>query len=85
MTKALNIHKVMEHKQKNGAVKDFPGSKNITNEEVLELPVEILAPAALEGVITKDNADKIKAKSCSRWQTAQQRLKQTQYSTRKES
>lgn len=34
----------------------------ITNKELLELPVDILVPAALEGVITKDNAHKIKAK-----------------------
>ncbi len=34
----------------------------ISNEELLELPVDILIPAALEGVITKKNAKKIKAK-----------------------
>lgn len=34
----------------------------ITNEELLELPVDILVPAALEGVINADNVDKIKAK-----------------------
>ncbi len=36
--------------------------KSFTNEELLELPVDILIPAALEGVITKDNVDKIRAK-----------------------
>ena len=35
---------------------------SITNEELLELPVEILVPAAIENVITKDNANNIKAK-----------------------
>ncbi|KKR81363.1 MAG: Glutamate dehydrogenase [Candidatus Daviesbacteria bacterium GW2011_GWA1_41_61] len=34
----------------------------ISNEELLEMPVDILIPAALEGVITEDNADKIQAK-----------------------
>lgn len=34
----------------------------ITNEELLELPVDILIPAALENVITKENASNIKAK-----------------------
>ena len=37
-------------------------NKKITNEELLELPVDVLVPAALENVITKDNAGKIKAK-----------------------
>ncbi len=60
--KGLNITKVHEHKKKTGAVKDFPGAKNITNEDVLELKCDILAPSALENVITKDNADKIHAK-----------------------
>lgn len=36
--------------------------KNIPSEDVLELPVDIIVPAALENVITKDNANKIKAK-----------------------
>ena len=58
----FNPHSVEEHKQKTGSVVDFPGAKNITNEELLELPVEILVPAALENQITRHNADKIKAK-----------------------
>lgn len=60
--KGLDILKVHAHKEKTGKVQDFPGAKNITNEEVIELPCDILAPAALENVITKDNADKIHAK-----------------------
>lgn len=35
---------------------------NITNEEILQLPVDILIPAALDGVITKENASSIGAK-----------------------
>lgn len=47
-----------------GTVCDLAHNKhgNISNEELLELPVDILIPAALEGVINKDNANKIKAK-----------------------
>ncbi|MDZ7586135.1 MAG: Glu/Leu/Phe/Val dehydrogenase [Patescibacteria group bacterium] len=37
-------------------------NKKITNEELLELPVDVLVPAALENVITSDNAEKIKSK-----------------------
>ena len=45
-----------------GGVCDVGGGKLITNEELLELPVDILVPAALENVITAENAHKIKAK-----------------------
>jgi len=50
------------HKKKNGSVINLPDSQPITNEELLELDVDILIPAALEDVITKDNAKSIKAK-----------------------
>ena len=39
----------------------YPGTETITNEELLELDVDVLVPAALEGVIHEDNADRIKA------------------------
>ncbi|MBS3763200.1 MAG: Glu/Leu/Phe/Val dehydrogenase [Planctomycetes bacterium] len=56
---------LVNHKLETGAVGDFPGSEPITNEELLQLPVDILFPAALENVITEANAPEIKAKiSC---------------------
>ncbi|MFH0955716.1 MAG: Glu/Leu/Phe/Val dehydrogenase [Candidatus Falkowbacteria bacterium] len=58
----LNIEKVLSHKQTTGSVVNFNGLKNITNEQLLELPVDIVVPAALEGVINKKNAGRIKAK-----------------------
>jgi len=58
----LNIEKVLSHKQTTGSVIDFNGLKNITNEQLLELPVDVVVPAALEGVINKTNAGRIKAK-----------------------
>jgi glutamate dehydrogenase/leucine dehydrogenase len=45
-----------------GSVCDLKKGKPITNAELLELPVDILVPSALENVLTKDNASKIKAK-----------------------
>lgn len=45
-----------------GGVCDLNKGKPISNEEVLELDVDILVPGALESVINKDNADKVKAK-----------------------
>ncbi|HBA45685.1 glutamate dehydrogenase [Candidatus Nomurabacteria bacterium RIFCSPLOWO2_02_40_28] len=58
----LDLEKVEAHKKNTGALKDFEGAKNITNEELLELNCDVLIPAAFEDQITKDNADKIKAK-----------------------
>lgn len=46
-----------------GSVCDLSYGKRVTNEELLELPVDILVPAALENVITKENAGKIRAKA----------------------
>jgi glutamate dehydrogenase len=59
----LNIDKVSEHKVNTRSVADFSGAKNISNEELLELDVDILVPAALENVITSKNAGQIKAKA----------------------
>ncbi len=58
----LDIQKVNEHKERRGDFRGFKGGKYITNEQLLELPVDVLIPAALEDTIHKGNADKIKAK-----------------------
>ncbi|ACS34325.1 Glutamate dehydrogenase C-terminal domain (ghd) [Thermococcus gammatolerans EJ3] len=58
----LDPDEVLKWKREHGSVKDFPGATNITNEELLELEVDVLAPAAIEEVITEKNADNIKAK-----------------------
>lgn len=54
--------KILEHKQKTGSVINFPGSKPLTNEELLTTPCDILIPAALENSITKEIAGKVEAK-----------------------
>jgi len=61
-SEGLDPVKVMEHKKKTGSVVGYPGAKEISNEEILELDVDVLVPAAIEGVITEKNADNIKAK-----------------------
>ena len=58
----LNPHEVLAHKKKTGTVVGLNGTKKITNEQLLETKCDILAPCALENVITKENAEKIKAK-----------------------
>ncbi len=60
--KGLDPVRVLEHKGKTGSVATFPDADRVSNEELLELPCDILIPAALEGVITKENAPRIKAR-----------------------
>jgi glutamate dehydrogenase (NAD(P)+) len=59
--KGLIPQKVMEHKEKTGSVVGFNGAKQITNEEVLTTPCDILIPAALENAVTEQIAEKINA------------------------
>jgi glutamate dehydrogenase/leucine dehydrogenase len=58
----LDVGAVLAFKEKNGSLKGFAGAEEISNEELLELPVDVLIPAALENQITKDNASRIQAK-----------------------
>jgi glutamate dehydrogenase/leucine dehydrogenase len=57
----LNPEKVLAAKKEQGTLLNS-SYKKITNEELLELDVDILIPAALENVITDSNADSIKAR-----------------------
>jgi glutamate dehydrogenase/leucine dehydrogenase len=58
----LDGRKVLAHKEKTGSVVGFKGASPISNEDLLELDVEILLPSALESVITEKNVKKVKAK-----------------------
>lgn len=51
-----------KHKKETGALKGLAGCKDISNGELLELECDVLVPAALENVLTGENADKVKAK-----------------------
>ncbi len=62
LKKGLNIKNLIEFKLRTCSVKDFPGSKNISQKELVRQPADILIPAALGGLITQDDARKIKAK-----------------------
>jgi glutamate dehydrogenase (NAD(P)+) len=60
--KGLKFEEVLAHKGATGSVANMPGCKSITNQELLELDVAVLFPAALENQITGENAARIKAK-----------------------
>lgn len=61
-SRGLDIAKAIAHKEKKGKLTGLAGASKITNAELLELKCDILVPAALENVITADNANNIKAK-----------------------
>lgn len=58
----LNIGKAQEYLKYAKVLKDFDGGEPISNEQLLELKVTVLIPAALERVITKENAGKIQCR-----------------------
>jgi len=58
----LDPDDVIKHKQETGSVINYPGTKPLTNEEILEVECDILAPSALENQITARNADRIRPK-----------------------
>jgi glutamate dehydrogenase (NAD(P)+) len=52
----------IEHKRKTKSVVGLPGTTEITNEELLAVPCDILIPAALENVLRADNAARVQAR-----------------------
>jgi len=58
----IDIETAIAHKQETGRLAGLHGTEEITNEELLLLDCDVLAPCALEQVITTENADKVKAK-----------------------
>ena len=51
-----------KHKEKTGSVVGLSNTKNVSNEELLALPCDILIPAALENQIRSDNVDRVQAR-----------------------
>ncbi len=58
----IDAAKLVEYKQQNGALQGFPETEPISNQELLELDVTVLFPAALENVITRDNASRLRCR-----------------------
>ncbi|MGH2755767.1 MAG: Glu/Leu/Phe/Val family dehydrogenase [Actinomycetota bacterium] len=60
--RGLDIDALLRHRQEALSIANFPEGESVTNEELLELPCDILIPAAIEGVINGGNADRVQAK-----------------------
>ena len=58
----LNVPDVIEYMDKNRSLKGYPNAEAISNEQLFALDVDILIPAAIDGVITKDNMKNVKAR-----------------------
>jgi glutamate dehydrogenase (NAD(P)+) len=58
----IDVNLALRHVQEHGMLKGLPGSTSIDGKAALELPCDILIPAATEGQITERNARNIKAK-----------------------
>lgn len=61
--KGLDIDALTKHKEKAGSVIGFDSADEITNEQLLEMDVDVLAPAAKEDQITEKNSDRISART----------------------
>jgi glutamate dehydrogenase (NAD(P)+) len=61
--KGLNEDEVVDHRRRTGSILGFPGAKDLrASRDALELECDVLVPAALENVLTSENAPRIKAK-----------------------
>ena len=60
--KGLNLDAVLEHVKKTRTVVGFPDAEQVSGEAILEKQCDVLVPAAIEGVLTEENAPRVKAK-----------------------
>jgi len=58
----LDIPSALAHKQERGTLVGLANAEAVTNEELVELPCDVLAPCALEQVVTEENAERVRAR-----------------------
>src|SRR5262245_40059843 len=58
----LDIRELMNHVKERGSVAGFPGAEAVSNAALLDVPCDVLVPAAVAGQITVANADRIRAR-----------------------
>ena len=57
----IDVHRALRYSKEHGTLKGLPDTEHVTNAELLELPCDVLIPAALENQLTGRNASRIKA------------------------
>ncbi|GHD47400.1 glutamate dehydrogenase (NAD) [Marinobacter persicus] len=58
----LSIQELLNHREQHGSLEGFPGADSITNEALFACDCDVLVPAAVQGVITREVAETIKAR-----------------------
>ncbi len=58
----LSVSTLLDHIEEHGSLAGFPDAEPISNKDMLELPCDVLAPAALQNQITAANAERLKCK-----------------------
>jgi glutamate dehydrogenase (NAD(P)+) len=61
-SRGIDPYKASRYKERSGTVVGMPGTSRISNDDLLTMKCDILIPAALEAVITLNNAEQIRAK-----------------------
>ncbi len=62
-SQGLDLKVVRDHFRQSGQLNECPDTEAISNQELLELDVEVLIPAAIENQITSSNADQVRPES----------------------
>src|SRR6266852_754356 len=60
--KGINVLRALRYSNEHGSLKGLPDTEAVTNTELLELPCDVLIPAALENQLTGRNASRVKAR-----------------------
>jgi glutamate dehydrogenase (NAD(P)+) len=60
--KGIDIHRALRYAKEHGSLRGLPDTEAVTNAELLELPCDVLVPAALENQLTAKNASRIQAR-----------------------
>ena len=58
----IDVHLALRYSKEHGNLSGMPGTERVTNAELLELPCDILIPAALENQVVARNAARVKAR-----------------------